>query len=514
MAEPASTATVLVIDDDQEIRYSLQRVLSARGYRLVTAASGEEGLKVAAKEKPHVILLDNRMTGMNGLETLQHLRTTAPKCMIILMTAFGTTQTAIEAMKFGAFDYVIKPFDIKKILTLVENAAKAWADLHAAGSAYQPLLNRDDYKEGIVGNSEPMQELFKVIGQVAASDVTVMITGESGTGKELVARCLYQHSHRGKGPFIAVNCAAIPENLIESELFGHEKGSFTGATMQRIGKFELCDRGTIFLDEIGDMTLSTQTKILRAIQEGEIQRVGGSETIKVNVRLIAATNKNLEKLVADKQFREDLYYRVNVVRIKLPPLRERLDDVPALVDFMVQRLANEKKIRVRKVSSEALAVLCAYTWPGNVRELENAVYRSGVVAQGDTVLVKDLPREILQVVQAGGGEKMEDGKGKMEKKNGESASGAERKIGATADPLGVKKDAKANGESGAVLTLAGAYDAVYRLARAETEENILEKIEAAMIARALKETEDNHAKAAALLGITRATLRKRVDEGK
>jgi two-component system nitrogen regulation response regulator GlnG len=512
MAEPASTATVLVIDDDQEIRYSLQRVLSARGYRLVTAASGEEGLKVAAKEKPHVILLDNRMTGMNGLETLQHLRTTAPKCMIILMTAFGTTQTAIEAMKFGAFDYVIKPFDIKKILTLVENAAKAWADLHAAGSAYQPLLNRDDYKEGIVGNSEPMQELFKVIGQVAASDVTVMITGESGTGKELVARCLYQHSHRGKGPFIAVNCAAIPENLIESELFGHEKGSFTGATMQRSGKFELCDRGTIFLDEIGDMTLSTQTKILRAIQEGEIQRVGGNETIRVNVRLIAATNKDLEKLVAEKQFREDLYYRVNVVRIKLPPLRERLDDVPALVDFMVQRLANEKKIRVRKVSSEALAVLCAYTWPGNVRELENAVYRSGVVAQGDTVLVKDLPREILQVVQAGGENsklKIENGKEERTAANGEG-----KKIGTPTEALGAKKDAKANGETGAGLTLAGAYDAVYRLARAETEENILKKIEAAMIARALKETEDNHAKAAVLLGITRATLRKRVDEGK
>ena len=508
MAEAATTATVLVIDDDQEIRYSLQRVLSARGYRLVTAASGEEGLKTAGKEKPQVILLDNRMTGMSGLETLQHLRTAAPKCMVILMTAFGTTQTAIEAMKFGAFDYVIKPFDIKKILTLVENAAKAWADLHAAGTAYQPLLNREDYKEGIVGNSEPMQELFKVIGQVAASDVTVMITGESGTGKELVARCLYQHSHRSKGPFIAVNCAAIPENLIESELFGHEKGSFTGATAQRNGKFELCDGGTIFLDEIGDMTLSTQTKILRAIQEGEIQRVGGSETIKVNVRLIAATNKDLEKLVAEKQFREDLYYRINVVRIKLPPLRERLDDVPALVDFMVQRLANDKKIRVRKVSAEALAVLSAYTWPGNVRELENAVYRSGVVAQGETVLLKDLPREILQVVN-GWGNAAGAGSGEPGTKSGE-----EKKVAANGEAFGAKKEAKGSWETGGGLTLAGAYDAVYRLARAESSENILEGIEAEMIARALKETDGNHAKAAALLGITRTTLRKRVDGGK
>jgi two-component system nitrogen regulation response regulator GlnG len=359
---------------------------------------------------------------------------------------------------------------------------------------------------------------------VAASDVTVMITGESGTGKELVARCLYQHSHRSKGPFIAVNCAAIPENLIESELFGHEKGSFTGATALRNGKFELCDGGTIFLDEIGDMTLSTQTKILRAIQEGEIQRVGGSETIKVNVRLIAATNKELEKLVAEKHFREDLYYRINVVRIKLPPLRERLDDVPALVDFMLQRLANEKKIRVRKVSAEALAVLGAYMWPGNVRELENAVYRSGVVAQGDTVLVKDLPREILQTVQAGvvGGERMEEGKWKMEKKGGEEAGGEEKKVVANAEPP-ARKESRSTPPMGIAaglipggtgLTLAAAYDAVYRLARAESSENILEGIEAAMIARALKETDGNHAKAAALLGITRTTLRKRVDGGK
>ncbi len=500
MAEPAATATVLVIDDDTEIRYSLQRVLSGRPFRLLSAASGEEGLKVAGKEKPQVILLDNRMTGMSGLETLQHLRGSVPKCMIILMTAFGTTQTAIEAMKFGAFDYVIKPFDHKKIVNLVDNAVKAWADLYAAGPAYQPLLRSEDYKEGIVGNSEPMQEVFKIIGQVAASDVTVMITGESGTGKELVARCLWQHSHRSQRTFIAVNCAAIPENLIESELFGHEKGSFTGATAQRIGKFELCDGGTIFLDEIGDMTLSTQTKILRAIQEGEIQRVGGSETIKVNVRLIAATNKDLEKLVADKIFREDLYYRLNVVRIKLPPLRERLNDVPALVDFMLQRLANEKKIRVRKVSPEALAALCAYPWPGNVRELENTVYRSGVVAQGDTVLVKDLPREILSP-SAGG-------------THSPFVPAAKPATPAPA-PIPVAPAIPAPSASApaspAPASLPDTYDLLYRLVRAVAGENILEKIESAMIERALKETDGNHVKAAALLGITRATLRKRVD---
>jgi DNA-binding NtrC family response regulator len=507
MAVPAAPAAVLVIDDDTEIRYSLQRVLSARPFRVIAAASGEEGLKMAGKEKPQVILLDNRMTGMSGIETLQHLRANTPKSMVILMTAFGTTQTAIEAMKFGAFDYVIKPFDIKKIITLVDNAVQAWTDLHAAPSDYQPLLNREDYKEGIVGNSEPMQEVFKIIGQVAASDVTVIITGESGTGKELVARCLWQHSHRSRGPFIAVNCAAIPENLIESELFGHEKGSFTGATAQRNGKFELCDGGTIFLDEIGDMTLSTQTKILRAIQEGEIQRVGGSETIKVNVRLLAATNKDLEKLVADKLFREDLYYRLNVVRIKLPPLRERLADVPALVDFMLQRLANDKKLRVRKLSPEALAVLCAYTWPGNVRELENVVYRSGVIAQGDTILVKDLPREILLAVQGGVGATPPGAASAFPPPR--STRSPLAVLPTTATPVPFPSPVPA---APVELTLEQTYDALYRLVRAEHAENILEKIEAAMIERALRETDGNHVKTAALLGITRATLRKRVDE--
>jgi len=504
MADAAPTATVLIIDDDSEIRYSLQRVLSGRPFRVLSAASGEEGLKTAAKEKPQVILLDNRMTGLSGLETLQHLRTTAPKCMVILMTAFGTTQTAIEAMKFGAFDYVIKPFDFKKIVTLVENAAKAWLDLYAAGAAYQPLLKSEDYKEGIVGSSEPMQEVFKIIGQVAASDVTVMITGESGTGKELVAKCLWQHSHRSTKTFIAVNCAAIPENLIESELFGHEKGSFTGATAQRIGKFELCDGGTIFLDEIGDMTLSTQTKILRAIQAGEIQRVGGSETIKVSVRLIAATNKDLEKLVTDKLFREDLYYRLNVVRIKLPPLRERLSDVPALVDFMLQRLAGEKKIRARKVSPEALAALCAYPWPGNVRELENTVYRSGVVAQGETVLLKDLPREIGGSSSGGSMVPWPAAKSAEAAAAPKAEVTASNAVAPTA-PAPVVAPAQ---------TLPEAYDLLYRLLRAGSENGILEKIESAMIERALKETDGNHAKAAELLGITRATLKKRVEATK
>jgi len=400
MAEAASVPTILVVDDDAEVRYSLNRVLSSQHYVVLEAPSGEEGVAAVKRQPPDVVLLDNRMTGISGLETLQHIRSANPKQLVILMTAYGTAQTAIEAMKFGAFDYVVKPFDPAKLIALVENALRTQADIRSAG-VVQPVLNSEEHKEGIVGSSAPMQQVFKIIGQVTSSDVTVMITGESGTGKELVARSIHRHSHRSSKPFVAVNCSAIPENLIESELFGHERGAFTGATAQRLGKFEVCDGGTIFLDEIGDMTPTTQTKILRVLQEGEIQRVGSSETLKVNVRVLAATNKNLELLVRDKEFREDLYYRLNVVRLRLPPLRERVEDVPQIVDFFLQSLAKAKKTKARKVSPEALAILCRHNWPGNVRELENMIYRSAVIAQGDAILPKDLPDEVREPAAAG-----------------------------------------------------------------------------------------------------------------
>ena len=393
MTAETPAPTILVIDDDTEVRYSLNRVLSSQRYRVQEAASGEEGVAAVKKQAPDVVLLDNRMNGMTGLETLQHIRAASPRQLVIFMTAYGTAQTAIEAMKFGAFDYVVKPFDPPKLIALVESALRTQADSRSAGS-YQSVVNTDEHKEGIVGTSAAMQTVFKVVGQFAASDASVMVTGESGTGKELVARGLHRHSHRSTKPFVAVNCAAIPENLIESELFGHERGSFTGATAMRLGKFEICDGGTIFLDEIGDMTPATQTKILRVLQEGEIQRVGGSETIKVNVRVCAATNKDLEQLVKEKKFREDLYYRLNVVRVKLPPLRERVEDIPQIVDFFLQGLVKEKKAKVRKVSPEALALLSRYRWPGNVRELENVVYRSAVAATGDAILPRDLPDEV------------------------------------------------------------------------------------------------------------------------
>ncbi|WP_309387733.1 sigma-54-dependent transcriptional regulator [Cerasicoccus frondis] len=503
--------SILVIDDDEGLRYSLERVLSARNYRIIQASSGEEGLKVAEKEKPSVILLDNRMGGITGIETLQHLRTSSPDSMVILMTAFGTTQTAIEAMKFGAFDYIIKPFDIAKILGLIEKAFAAYADLHETKEEYEPTLNSDDYREGIVGNSDAMQEVFKVIGQVAASDVTVMVTGESGTGKELVARCIYQHSLRNGRPFIAVNCAAIPENLIESELFGHEKGSFTGATTQRRGKFELCDGGTIFLDEIGDMSLTTQTKILRATQEGEIQRVGGNETIKVDVRLLAATNRDLEKLVSEGDFREDLYYRLNVVRLRLPSLRERKEDIPSLIDFVLQKLNRNRKTRAKRFSSDAMAIMTAYDWPGNVRELENLVYRSAVVAGGEAILRKDLPDELLQKFNdiAAGAAIQAPAKAEPEGQTPAPMPVAEQPKAAVAMPTPAAVPVATAATPG---SLTDACDALYRILRKDIDESILGEIEREMIVRALKEFDGNQVKTAKLLGITRATLRKRIEQ--
>ncbi|MBN2069522.1 MAG: sigma-54-dependent Fis family transcriptional regulator [Opitutales bacterium] len=518
---------ILIIDDDAEIRYSLHRVLSSRGYPVSSAASGLEGIAIAEKEQPHVVFLDNRMEGMSGLETLQHLRTVSPRSMVILMTAFGTTQTAIEAMKFGAYDYIIKPFDIKKVLHLTQNAAKAYADIVASEGEYSPLLNSDEYKEGLVGMSDKMQEVFKVIGQVAASPVTVLITGESGTGKELVARGIHRHSHLSGTSFMAVNCAAIHENLIESELFGHEKGAFTGAAQQRIGVFEQCDGGTIFLDEIGDMALATQTKILRALQEGEIQRVGGTGTIKVSVRLIAATNKDLEKMVAEKTFREDLYYRLNVVRIRMPALRERPGDIPLLVDYMLQKMAKSRKIQLKQVSSGAMELLRSYRWPGNVRELENVIQRATVIAQGDTILANDLPQDVRMSVASA--EPLTDTEEDLDDLAEElvytppapSATPVESKPRTHADvlesfvptpePVAAYASAPATIGSGEI-SLGEAYDILYDRLRKEEDESILQSIERAMVERVLKETGGNQVKASSILGITRATLRKRIDQ--
>lgn len=519
--EPESP-NILVIDDDREVRYSLERVLSSRHHRVVTAASGEEGIEVLKRTKTavEVIFLDVRMGGISGLETLQRLRAVDPEAVVILMTAYGTTQTAIEAMKFGAFDYIVKPFDVEKVLQLTDSASKARRGAREV-LRHRPAIDLEDYREGIVGRSEPMQQVFKIIGQVAPSDVTVLVTGESGTGKELVARAIHRHSSRSAKRFVAVNCAAIPENLIESEVFGHERGAFTGATAQRIGRFEECDGGTIFLDEIGDMALPTQTKILRVLQEGEIQRVGGTGTIQVDVRVLAATNRDLEGMVAARGFREDLYYRLNVVRLRLPPLRERMEDIPLLVDYLLQKLENSGKTRAKKVSPEALAILKQHPWPGNVRELENVIYRSAVLAQSDIILARDLPVEL----QTAGPFEIPSGKAGAPQAErgptgspgaGERTAAEDRAVVDGSPPPVESRSVAASGPTETIgvagMDTSGLFNALYEILRQGSGEEILRTIEQEMIRRALNETKGNQVKASAILGITRTTLRKRILE--
>jgi two-component system nitrogen regulation response regulator GlnG len=467
---------LLLIDDEEDVRYSFRRIFHSPDIEIASADSGEAGLALIPQFQPDLVIMDVRMGGMTGLETLRRLRETHAKLPVIMMTAYGTTQTAIEAMKLGAFDYLLKPFDVPKLKQVVTAALKAARDMRQVVS-YQPLLETEDYDLGIVGRSEPMQNVFKLIGQLAVSDATALITGESGTGKELVARAIYSHSRRANAPFLAINCAAIPENLLESELFGHERGAFTGATERRIGRFEQCHRGTIFLDEIGDMTPATQTKILRVLQSGTFERVGGNQLITVDVRVIAATNKPLEEAVARKEFREDLFYRLNVVRIALPPLRERPGDIRLLVNYFLKKLAGPGG-RPKSISADALAALELYRWPGNVRELENVLHRAHVVAKGDAILLSDLPVEV-------------------------SSPSVVKPEAATAAPSGPAAEPAA----GDVVALARA---LFRWAREDRTRKLIPAVERELVIEALKETKGNQVQAARLLGITRATLRKRI----
>jgi len=468
---------ILVIDDAQDMLYSFRRNLESPERQVLTAASLAEGIETFRQEKPDVTVCDIRLGGESGLDGLTQLRQVDPKAMVILMTAYGTSQTAIEAMKRGAFDYILKPFDVPKLKALIDSALKAARDMRQVVS-YEPLLRSEEHTEGIVGHSEAMQTVFKRIGQVAHSDATVLLTGESGTGKELVARAIYHHSPRAGKVFMAINCAAIPEQLLESELFGHERGAFTGATQQRIGKFEQCDGGTLFLDEIGDMPLLTQSKILRLLQNGEFQRVGGSQALHADVRVIAATNKPLEQLVAAKQFREDLYYRLNVVHVHLPPLRERREDIPVLVDYFLRRLGKDGKSRIRGVAPDTLRALESHAWPGNVRELENVIHRAAIMAKGDYVLPTDLPAEVLRSAAP---------------KPAEPAAAA---------PAAATPEAAVN-EAARVL---------FENARRQSQLKIIPWVERELIRRALTETNGNQLQAAKLLGITRATLRKRMEK--
>ena len=393
--------SLLIIDDEPNVCYTLEKVLASASLKVFTAGTAGAGLDVVRRELPDAVILDVRLPDMSGLDAYRQIRQIDARLPVIIITAHGTTETAIEAMKLGAFDYLLKPLDLGQLRDVVGRAIHL-SQISRTPAMYDASGPPQVESDQLVGNSPPMQELYKSIGRIAPQDVTVLILGESGTGKEMVARAIYQHSRRSRALFLAINCAAIPEPLLESELFGHERGAFTGADRRRIGKFEQADGGTIFMDEVGDMPHATQAKLLRLLQEEQFERVGGSATIHANVRLIAATNQDLESLAAAGRFRQDLFYRLNVLTIRIPPLRERLDDIPLLVNYFLGRMNRQFDRRVYCASPEALQLLKQHPWPGNVRELQSAVKHALIHAPGDILSPDCFPVHLREGPTAGG----------------------------------------------------------------------------------------------------------------
>ncbi len=375
------SASILVVDDEEGIRTSLRSILEDEGYQVAVAASGAEALKICGTDPPDLMILDIWMPEMDGLETLRRVKEFVPTTQVMMMSGHGSIETAVKAVKLGAYDYIEKPLSLESVTLRVKHALEQYR-LEQENRA---LRTKVQQKFELVGHSSAMQRLRQLIETAGPTNSRVLIGGENGTGKELVARAIHMHSPRSGHPFVAVNCAAIPETLIESELFGHEKGSFTGATSMKRGQFEQADGGTLFLDEIGDMSLNTQAKVLRALQEQQFTRVGGTKLLKVDVRVLAASNKDLEKEIQKGLFREDLYYRLNVVPIVVPPLRERREDIPALVQHFMKIHVEEQGLRMKEVSSEAMAVLQQYEWPGNIRELRNQIERLMIMVPGAVI---------------------------------------------------------------------------------------------------------------------------------
>jgi len=381
---------ILVIDDEAAIRDSLKMTLEYEGYEFVGAATGQEGLVLVEREAPDLVLLDVKMPGMDGIEVLERLRAMNDAIPVVVVSGHGTISTAVEATKKGAFDFIEKPFASERVLVSLRNAL-AQRQLHDENRSLKKAV---EVRHQMVGDSSALRNVMAAVGRAAPTNATVLIQGESGVGKELVARTIHRNSLRSRERFVQVNCAAIPEELIESELFGHEKGSFTGATEKQVGKFEQADRGTIFLDEVGDMSHKTQAKVLRVLQEGEVERLGSARTIKVDVRVIAATNKNLEEEIEKGHFREDLYFRLAVIPIHVPPLRERPDDVPLLVRHYMDGFSRENNMRPKRITQAALDALQRHRWKGNIRELCNTVERMIIMTGGDTIDVPDLPSAV------------------------------------------------------------------------------------------------------------------------
>ncbi|MBP2642779.1 MAG: atoC 3 [Firmicutes bacterium] len=394
-----SNYTILVVDDEESVRKLLSAVLLREGYQVVCGASGEEAVAQFKSMQADVVLMDIRMSNMDGLTALKELRKINRNINVILMTAYAAVETAVEALKLGAFDYIIKPFDIEEIKLIINRAIQLKMMTKKIDVLQQQLL--ESYRlDKILTNSPNMLDLCKTIGKIADSTASVLITGESGTGKELIANVIHYNSKRKNGPFIKINCGALSEGLLESELFGHEKGAFTGALGRRPGRFELANKGTLFLDEIGEISQNLQVKLLRVLQEREFERVGGNETIKTDIRVIAATNRNLVDMVSNGTFRQDLYYRLNVVCLSAPPLRQRREDIELLANYFLRKFATENERDIMGFDPEAIKVLETYDWPGNVRELSNVVERAVIMGNGSIIFTEDLPEHIKVYKQA------------------------------------------------------------------------------------------------------------------
>jgi DNA-binding NtrC family response regulator len=450
------THRILVVDDEPSVRESLRMVLKER-YEVITAKSGDEALEKIDTEPVDVVLLDIIMPGMDGLEVLERIKQRASTPQVIMLTATKTVKTAVNAMKLGAFDYITKPFDVDELQLIVDRAVQSAALAREVEALRSEVGVRYRF-DNIVGHSRNIQSVLATVSMVAPLKTTVLITGESGTGKELIARAIHYNSPRANNPLVTLNCAAIPESLLENELFGHERGAFTDAYAKQLGQFENADNGTLFLDEIGDMQPSTQAKILRVLEQGEFLRIGGTQPINVDVRVIAATSRDLHQGMREGTFRSDLYYRLNVVAIHVPPLRERREDIPVLVQHFLKTKIAELGIQEKSFTSDALDVLGQYSWPGNVRELENVIERSLVLSTGSIMTVQDLPQYLLS------------------------------------------NDATPQAVQQAVL-------------RGETRlSDAVDQFELALIRKALEETQYNQTRAAALLGTTRRILKYKIDK--
>lgn len=458
---------LLVIDDESAVGYSFRRLFAHDGVDVETAETAAEGLKRAAAGEYDVIYLDVQLPDRSGLEVFADLRELDPKRPVIFITAHGTADTAIEAMKQGAFDYLVKPLDVERLTQVNERALAAAQFMHVPA-----LLPTDPRADRIIGRSPVMQEMSKAIGRIAPQDVNVLILGETGAGKELVARAIYHHSRRADKPFLAINCAAIPENLLESELFGHEEGAFTGASRRRVGKFEQCAGGTLFLDEIGDMAIPLQSKLLRVLQEHEFEPVGGNRVVKTHVRVLAATNRDLEKDMADNRFRKDLFFRLRDVSITVPSLRQRREDISELAHHFLFTFGREMGRDVRGFAPKALDALVAADWPGNVRELQGVIKQTLLTSLGPIIEVSDFPPNLLPSPDSA------------------TFASAERP-GASLDVVPLIHDALLAGEK-------------------DLHDRVLRQVERVMFAMVLQKTNLNQVQAAEILGLNRATLRSKL----